>query len=79
MEMSLVHAQLHARQHHAAVAGTGSPADGFALEHGNFDAPFGESAGSGESGEACPDDGDFHALGEWTGSSVLGVAVVVSQ
>ena len=75
----LVHAQLHAGQHHAAVAGTGSPANGFGFEHGDFRAALGESAGGGESGEAGADDGDVDAVRQADGLLFSGNSVVVSQ
>ena len=59
----LVHAELHPGEHHAAVAGTGSPADGFAFKHGDFGAALGEGAGGGKSGEARADYGDIDAVG----------------
>src|SRR5271165_743132 len=63
----LVHAQLHAGQNHTAVAGTGSPADGFGFEDGNFGAALGESAGGGEAGEAGADYGYVRTIRERAG------------
>ena len=53
----LVHAQLHAGEHHASIARTGAPADGFGFEHGDFRAAFGQGAGGGEAGKTRADHG----------------------
>src|SRR5258706_1421305 len=62
----LVHAQLHAGQHHATVAGAGSPADGFAFEHNDSRAAFRKGAGRRESRKPGADDNDIHPVREWT-------------
>ena len=60
----LVHSQLHAREHHAAVARTRAPADGLAFQHGNFGAALRQRARRGEPREAGADDGDVYAVGK---------------
>src|SRR2546421_11389349 len=42
------HRQLHTGEHHAAVAGTGAPAESFGFQHGNVHAAFRECSRSGK-------------------------------
>src|SRR6202521_6265036 len=49
----LVHPQFHAREHHAAIARTCTPAYSLGFEHRDFRAPFGQSARPRQSREPC--------------------------
>ena len=62
----LVHAQFHPGEDHSAIAGTGAPADGFGLQHGNFRPTLGERARGREPGETCPDHRYIHDFGKRT-------------
>src|SRR6202042_170557 len=58
--------QLHARQHHSAIAGTGAPANGFGFEDRHFGAALGQSARSGKASKTSADHGDLDAVGKGT-------------
>src|ERR1700690_2558845 len=59
----LVHAQFHTSQHHSAVAGAGTPADGFRFRAGDWGPAFCESAGGGKAGKACANYPDVRPAG----------------
>src|SRR6267143_5522927 len=49
----LVHAQFHAREHHAAIARTCTPAHSLGFQHRDFRAPFGQGARPRQPRETC--------------------------
>src|ERR1019366_3408023 len=61
----LVDAELHSGEHHAAVARTRAPADGFRFQHNDLRTAFGQRERGGESCETGADDGDVSAFRQW--------------
>src|ERR1700684_2923570 len=60
----LIDPELHAGKNHAAIAGTGSPADGFRFEDSNLSVALGEGARGGEPRKARSHYGNIDAGGE---------------
>ncbi len=63
----LVHAQLHSSQNHAAIAGTGSPAESFGFQNSDFCAALRQGASRGEAGVAGANHSNIHMVRQGTG------------